>query len=143
MANHPASTPSAKASPALHISLWVVQILLAVAFGFAGLMKATAPIADLIEKMAWPGAMPEGVVRFIGISELSAALGLTLPSLTRIKPGLTPLAAAGLVVVMLLAAILHITRGELQSLPVNIGLGALAFFVAWGRWKKAPIAPRA
>lgn len=127
----------------LNISLWVVQVLLAVAFGFAGAIKATAPIADLIEKMAWPGAMPEGVVRFIGVSELAAALGLTLPSLTRIKPGLTPLAAAGLVVVMVLAAILHVTRGELGSLPANIGLAALAAFVAWGRWKMAPIAPRA
>jgi hypothetical protein len=134
---------STKATPALNISLWVVQLLLAVAFGFAGVMKSAAPIADLVEKMVWPGALPEGLVRFIGISELSAALGLTLPSLTRIKPGLTPLAAAGLVVVMALAAVFHITRGELGSLPVNIGLGALAMFVAWGRWKKAPIAPRA
>jgi len=123
--------------------LWVVQVLLAVAFGFAGVMKSTAPIADLVEKMVWPGALPEAVVRFIGLSELAAALGLTLPSLTRIKPALTPLAAAGLVVVMSLAAIFHITRGEISALPINIGLGALAMFVAWGRWKKAPIAPRA
>lgn len=130
-------------SPVLNISLWVVQVLLAVAFGFAGVMKSAAPIADLVEKMVWPGALPEGVVRLIGVSELAAALGLTLPSLTRIKPGLTPLAAAGLVVVMTLAAIFHVTRGEIGALPVNIGLGALAMFVAWGRWKKAPIAPRA
>ena len=123
--------------------MWVVQVLLAVAFGFAGVMKSTAPIADLVEKMVWPGALPEAVVRFIGLSELAAALGLTLPSLTRIKPALTPLAAAGLVVVMSLAAIFHITRGEISALPINIGLGALAMFVAWGRWKKAPIAPRA
>lgn len=136
-------TSSTKAAPALNISLWVVQVLLAVAFGFAGVMKSTAPIADLVEKMVWPGALPEGLVRFIGVSELSAALGLTLPSLTRIKPVLTPLAAAGLVVVMSLAAIFHVTRGELAALPINIGLGALAMFVAWGRWKKAPIAARA
>ena len=134
---------STKATPALSSSLWVVQVLLAVAFGFAGVMKSTAPIADLVEKMVWPGALPEAVVRFIGLSELAAALGLTLPSLTRIKPALTPLAAAGLVVVMSLAAIFHITRGEISALPINIGLGALAMFVAWGRWKKAPIAPRA
>jgi putative oxidoreductase len=137
------TSASSKASPVLNISLWIVQVLLAVAFGFAGVMKTTAPIADLIEKMIWPGAMPEALVRFIGASELSAALGLTLPSLTRIKPWLTPLAAAGLVVVMALAAIFHVTRGEMGSLPINVGLGSLAVFVAWGRWKKAPIAPRA
>ena len=127
----------------MRIALWIVQVLLALAFGFAGVMKSTAPIAELAEKMVWPGALPEPLVRFIGASELLAAIGLILPSATRIKPGLTPLAAAGLVVVMTLAVLFHISRGELHALPINGVLGGLAAFVAWGRWKRAPIAPRA
>jgi len=132
-----------KGSTGLNIGLWVAQVVLAVMFGFGGAMKATAPMPELVEQMGWPGALPEGLVRFIGVSELLGAIGLVLPSLTRIKPALTPLAAAGLVVVMVLAALFHIPRGELGALPFNIGLGAAAAFIAWGRWKAAPIAPRA
>jgi len=106
-------------------------------------MKSSAPIDQLAARMVWPGALPEPLVRFIGVSELAGALGLLLPSLTRIKPKLTPLAAAGLTVVMVLAVFFHISRGELNALPITLGLGALCAFVAWGRYKAAPIAPRA
>jgi hypothetical protein len=68
---------------------------------------------------------------------------LILPAATRIKPSLTPLAAIGLTTVMALASITHLVRGEVQMLPVTILLGGLAAFVAWGRSRKAPIAPRA
>ena len=129
-------------SRALHIVLWVAQVVLAVLFGMAGTMKATAPLAQLAQKMTWVAAVPAALVRFIGVSELAAALGLLLPSATRIRPVLTPLAAAGLVVIMVLAAGFHSSRGEAQVVPVNLVLGALAAFVAWGRGKKAPIAPR-
>ena len=129
-------------SKALHISLWVAQVLLAVLFGMAGTMKTTTPIAQLVAKMAWAGAVPEALVRFIGASELAAALGIILPSATRIRPVLTPLAAGGLVLIMVLAAAFHISRGEAQLVPVNLVLGALAAFVAWGRSKKAPISAR-
>jgi hypothetical protein len=67
---------------------------------------------------------------------------LLLPALTRIKPSLTALAGAGLATIMLLASLFHISRGEPQVLPVNLVFGGLAAFVAWGRWKKAPIAAR-
>ena len=126
----------------LSIALWSAQVLLAIAFGMAGLTKATTPLADLAAQMPWTTTMPGGLVRFIGFAELAGALGLLLPSLTRLKPVLTPLAAAGLAVVMVLASILHATRGELAILPVNVLLGAVAAFVAWGRFRKAPIAPR-
>jgi putative oxidoreductase len=80
------------------------------------------------------------MVRFIGACELAGAVGLILPAATRIRPMLTPLAASGLVVVMLLAMAFHISRGEAaQALPINLTLGALAAFVAWGRFRKAPI----
>ena len=130
-------------SKALGVSLWIAQGLLAAAFAMGGVMKATTPIAELTEKMAWPGAVPPELVRFIGVSELAAAVGLILPSVTRIRPVLTPLAAAGLVVVMVLAAGFHVMRGEMQALPINFVLGGLAAFVAWGRFRKAPIGSRA
>jgi putative oxidoreductase len=127
----------------LHIALWVAQVLLlGVAFIFAGFAKATQPLYALAERMLWVPAVPNGLVRFIGISEFLGGLGLILPSLTRIKPWLTPLAAAGLATIMVLAALFHISRGEAPFIAPNIFLGSLAVFVAWGRYKKAPIAER-
>jgi hypothetical protein len=140
-----ATTPLASAarpSKALHIGLWVAQVLLALAFTSAGAMKLTQPIAVLAAKMVWPGAIPEGLVRFIGLSELLGGLGMILPAATRIKPALTPLAGIGLTTIMILAAVFHLSRGEAPMMPVNLALGGLAGFVAWGRLKKAPIAPR-
>lgn len=134
------SSPSR--SKALHVTLWVTQGLLAVAFGMAGVMKTTMPIADLARQMGWPGVLPAGLVRFIGLSELAGAIGLILPAATRIRPSLTALAGLGLALVMVLAALFHISRGEVQALPINLTLGALAAFVAWGRFRKAPIAAR-
>ena len=69
-------------------------------------------------------------------------MGLVLPSLTRILPRLTPIAAKGLLIIMILAAGHHLMNGEAKFVPVNAVLGGLALFVAWGRWKKAPIPPR-
>ena len=81
-------------------------------------------------------------MRFIGAAELAGALGLLLPSLTRIQPRLTVLAALGLIVVMVLASAFHLSRGEGAMLPMNLALAAVAAFIAWGRSKAAPIAPR-
>lgn len=132
---------TAKPSKALNVSLWIVQVLLAAAFIMAGLMKSTTPIAELAAKMVWPGELP-GLVRFIGVSELLGGVGLLLPALTRIKPQLTALAGAALALVMVLAAGFHVMRGEWSALPINLVLGGLAAFVAWGRFRGAPIAPR-
>ena len=118
----------------MHILLWVVQVLLACAFGMAGVMKSTQPIDALVQGgMAWAAEMPVAMVRFIGISELLGALGLILPAATKIKPSLTPLAALGLLTIMILAMAFHLSRGEAQALPINMVLGGLAAFVAWGR----------
>ncbi len=134
--------PNAAPSPkAWSIGLWVPQVLLAVAFGLSGTMKLVTPLDQLVDKMPWVAQV--GVfVRFIGLSEVAGALGLILPGVTRIKPGLTALAALGLVVIMVLAAGLHASQGEWGVLPVNFVLGGLAAFVAWGRARKAPFAPR-
>jgi len=136
------ATRPAPNSKALNVGLWIVQVLLALAFGMAGTFKSTAPIAELAQKMPWVGQVPAALVRFIGVSELAAALGLILPSATRIKPVLTPLAGLGLVLVMVLAAGFHLSKGEVHALPINFVLGGLAAFVAWGRLRKAPISPR-
>ena len=102
-------------------------------------MKVSTPAAELA-KMS-PG-FPVAFLRFIGIAELAGAIGIILPALTRIAPVLTPLASSGFVIVMVSAAVLHLVRGEFGELVVVIVLGALASFVAWGRFKRAPIAGR-
>ena len=128
---------------AINVMLWIAQLLLAAAFGMAGVMKSTQSIPELTAAMGWPGDLPPVLVRFIGAAELAGALGLVLPSATRIRPLLTPLAAMGLVIVMLLAAVFHISRAEWSALPINAVLGGLSAFVAWGRLRKAPIFPHA
>jgi putative oxidoreductase len=123
----------------LRIALWSAQIALAIVFALAGAMKVSAPAAELV-KMT-PG-FPLVLLRFIGIAELAGAIGIILPALTRIAPVLTPLASSGFVIVMASAGILHLVRGQFGELAVVVVLGALAYFVAWGRFKRAPIAPR-
>ncbi len=129
-------------SRVLHYGLWVVQILLALMFLAAGVVKSTQPIADLAASMPWAGYSPPALVRFVGVSELLGGLGLVLPAATRIAPILTPLAALGLLVIMALAIPMHAMHGEAAGTPVNLVLGALAAFVAWGRAIKAPVRPR-
>lgn len=126
----------------LHIALWVAQVLLAIMFGMAGVMKMTTPVPELARTLGWPGDLPPPLVRFIGASELAGALGMLLPSLTRIRPELTPIAGLGLATVMVLAIVFHLSRGEISALGITVFLGGLAAFVAWGRLKKAPIHPR-
>jgi hypothetical protein len=132
-----------RAQRGLRAALWAVQILLGLLFAFAGVTKASTPISELAKMMAWVPAVPPALVRFIGVSEFLGGLGLVLPSLTRIQPRLTVWAALGLVLIQVLAFFFHLSRSELQALPINVILGALAAFVAWGRNTKAPIAARA
>lgn len=135
------ATHTANAPRALHLSLWVVQVLLAAVFLMAGGTKLTAPIDALETQMAWVAGGLGGAVRYIGFAEVLGAIGLLAPSALRIQPGLTPLAAAGLTALMLGATGTHLMRGEYAMAPVTIVLGGLAAFVAWGR-RRAPIAPR-
>ena len=123
----------------LRIALWSAQIALAIVFALAGWMKVSTPAAELA-RMA-PG-FPLALLRFIGIAELAGSIGIILPALTRIAPVLTPLASSGFVIVMASAAVLHLVRGQFGELAVVVVLGALAYFLAWGRFKRAPIARR-
>jgi len=92
--------------------------------------------------MVWPGDIAPVLVRLIGAAELAGAIDLVLPAATRIRPLLTPLAGAGLLTIMVPASVFHVFRGEYGALTVNFTLGALAAFVAWGRFRKAPVVPR-
>ncbi|HLT30595.1 MAG TPA: DoxX family protein [Myxococcaceae bacterium] len=133
---------SSSSSKGLRIALSIAQALLGVMFFMVGLMKTFQPLEAIGASLPWVLEYPAALTRFIGISELAAGVGLVLPGLLRIKPFLVPLAAAGLVVVMILAAGFHALRGEFGAIPMNLVLGGLAAFIAWGRHKKAPIASR-
>ena len=129
-------------SKALHITLWIAQVILAAMFLISGFMKVAQPIDQLSKMLPWAAQVPEALVRFIGVAEVLGAVGLILPSLFRIQPKLTPVAAVGLALVMLFAVAFHISRGETPVIGMNFVLIAIAAFIAWGLFKKAPIAPK-
>jgi uncharacterized membrane protein YphA (DoxX/SURF4 family) len=133
----PNTTPARPRKPITYV-LWTLQILLALLFLWAGGFKLVAPM----EKMAGPVAFPEWFLRFIGLAEFLGALGLILPSALRIRPILTPLAAAGLVIIMIGATAITFPMGFTFAL-VPLVTGILAAFVAYGRWRLAPIRSRA
>jgi putative oxidoreductase len=125
----------------MRIALWIVTALVVLPFGMAGFMKTFMPDARLLAQLPWIETTGLLATRVAGIAELLAAVAIAVGSLFRFKPQLVPLAALGLVVVMVLALGVHVYRGE-PPIP-NVILGGLAAFLAWGRWKKHPIEPRA
>ena len=137
-----ASRPQPRGHRGLHIALWVVQVLLALLFVGAGFAKMATPLPELAQSLPYTADLPAALVRFIGASEIAGALGLLLPSMLRVFPILTPLAGAGLSVVMALATLFHLSRGETSAIGITVLLAVLAGFVAWGRWVAASIAPR-
>jgi len=119
--------------------LWIIQVLLALLFLFAGGTKLVLPL-EVLTSMGSPNQIPLPglLVRFIGVCEVLGALGLILPGLLRIRPGLTPLAAAGLVIIMIGATVLTFAGdGFAMALPPLV-VGLLAAFIAYGRWRLAP-----
>lgn len=122
----------------MNITLWIVQILLALAFAMAGAMKVTQPIEKLANNMGFVQDFAPWTVRLIGVLELLGAIGLILPAITGIWPWLTPLAGGGLVLTMVGAMITHARRGEFPSIGVNLVLLLLALFVAFGRFVVVP-----
>jgi hypothetical protein len=130
-------------SKGLNVGLWIVQGLLTVMFAGTGIWKLTTPIVQLAEKMPWMGQVSPAFLYVTALADLLGGLGVLLPSLTRIKPGLTVLAALGCAALMASAIVFHVWRGEGANTPFNFVMAALALFVAWGRRSKAPIAARA
>jgi hypothetical protein len=115
-------------------ALWIVQGLLALLFLWAGGMKLILPL----EKLTGPVPLPGLFLRFIGVAEVLGATGLILPGLLRIRPGLTPLAASGLVIIMIGATVLTLAGGDVASALIPLVVGLLSAFVAYGRWRLAP-----
>jgi hypothetical protein len=116
------------------VALWIVQGLLAALFLFAGGAKLVLPL----DQMTGPVALPGWFLRFLGVAEVLGALGLVLPGLLRIRTGLTPLAAAGLVIIMIGATVVTLVGGMVGVALMNVVVGLLAAFVAYGRWRLAP-----
>jgi uncharacterized membrane protein YphA (DoxX/SURF4 family) len=118
----------------MNLVLWIVAGILALAFRAAGSMKALRPKGQLAANMGWVEDFSPAMVKTIGVLEILAAIGLILPAALDIAPIFVPLAALGLVLMMIGAIVVHARRSERQPLPINILLLLLAAFVAWGRF---------
>lgn len=115
-------------------ALWIVQVLLALLFLFAGGAKLVLPP----EALNGPVPIPVLFLRFIGVCEVLGALGLMLPGLLQMRRGLTPLAAAGLLIIMIGATVINLVGGGVAVALITLAVGLLAAFVAYGRWRLAP-----
>jgi len=124
----------------MNIALWIIQVLLALMFILAGGMKLVIS-PEVLQKMGSPNQvhLPGLLVQFVGVCELLGGLGLILPGLFRIKTGLTPLAALGLVLVMIGAVALTIAGDGVAAAVVPFVVCLLAAFVAYGRWRLSPL----
>ena len=135
------TTPRTSTGPkVLDAGLWSAQVALAAVFAWAAYLKLATPHAEYAQTAPWAALAPEALVTIVGILELAGALGVIAPAATRILPALTPLAAAGMALLMVPAIVIQVSLG-LSPMPAPV-FGALAAFVAWGRWRKAPIRPR-
>jgi uncharacterized membrane protein YphA (DoxX/SURF4 family) len=133
-----AASPVAASHRKLGASLWVVQGLLAATFLMAGVMKLVMPADQLTEQTDLSATF----LRFIGVCEALGGVGLILPALLKIRTGLTPLAASGLVIIMIGATVLTAAAGDPGPAIFPFAIGILAAVVAWGRWTQATITSR-
>ena len=118
----------------MHILLWVLQVLLAMLFMFSGVMKFVIPVEVMTKQIALPGLF----LHFIGVCEILGGIGLVLPGILRIRTGLTPLAAAALVVIMIGATAVNMKTGQRGAALTTVVIGLLLVFVAYTRWRMAP-----
>ena len=123
----------------MNVALWVLQVLLGALFLFSGVMKFVMSVEEMTKQMP---SMPGWFLHFIGVCEILGGLGLILPGLFRVRMGLTPLAAACLVIIMIGATVVSAVIGPpaMALLPLVVGL--LLAFVAYGRWRVAPLRER-
>ncbi len=131
----------------MNIALWIAQVLWGIFFSVTGLGKilcySPAVWNQTLHQVPWFSAVPQGLFVFIGVAEFLGGIGLIVPAMTGVKPKLTALAGFGLTLVMILAAVFHIVRGEYDLLPINLVLGGVTALIAYGRWFVRPIGPAA
>jgi len=119
----------------MNVALWIAAGVLAAVFAAAGIFKLANSRSRIIESgLGWAEGYSDGMVKLIGTAEVLGAIGLVVPALVDVAPVLVPVAAAGLIVVMVGAAITHARRGEVQMIVANVILLAVAAFVVWGRF---------
>ena len=123
----------------MNLLLWVLQVLLALAFLAHGWLLLFPP-ASIVEQMN--ATLPRWFQLSLGVAEVLAGVGLTLPGVTRIQPWLVSCAAAGIMIVMVCATMFHVARGEMNSAVITAVLLVVATFIAYMRWRVAPIRPR-
>lgn len=127
-----------KMAKTLNIALWIAQALLAILFIGTGMVKLVTSVATIARMWPWAGEYPN-LLRLTGVFDLLGGIGVVLPALTRIKPGLARWAALGCAALMVSAIAFHLSRGEGANTPFNFAMLALTLFVFWGRSTKAPI----
>ena len=120
----------------MNVVLWIIQVLLALLFLFAGVTKLILPVEEMTKQMAMPGMF----LRFLGVAEVLGGLGLILPGLFRIKTWLTPLAAIGLMIIVIGATVLTLKMGGGAMALTPLAAAILCAFVAYGRWRMSPLA---
>ena len=125
----------------MNILLWVLQIVFGVYFTAVGIMHFIVP-PGLPDMMAWMYDLPQWLHYLSGIAEILGGLGLILPALFRIQTRLVPLASAGLVLVMIGAALYHLLQAEYINIFLNLFIAAIMAFLAYGRWKLVPLSDR-
>jgi uncharacterized membrane protein len=125
----------------MNILLWVLQIVFGVYFTAVGIMHFIVP-PGLPDMMAWMYDLPVWLHYVSGIAEILGGLGLILPALFRIQTRLVPLASAGLVLVMIGAALYHLLQAEYINIFLNLFIAAIMAFLAYGRWKLVPLSDR-
>ena len=121
-------------------TLWVLQWLLAALFIFAGTMKFIMSVEEMTKQMQTP--LSGAFLHFIGVAEVLGGLGLILPGLLKIQTGLTSLAAAGLVIIMIGATVITAEMPPMAAALFPLMVGLLTGFVAYGRWRLAPLRSR-
>jgi len=123
----------------LHFSVWSAQIMLASFFAAMASLKLLLPVDRLVEVMAWTETLPLAFVRGLGVAELLGAIVVAAPAVTRTPQRIVGFAAVGFLTLMASAAVIHIARSELRMVALNLAIGALAAFVAWGRLMHEPL----
>ena len=122
----------------MNIILWIIQVLLALLFLFGGVTKLIMPVEEMVKQTAMPGPF----LRFIGVAEVLGGLGLILPGLFRIKTWLTPLAAIGLMIIVIGATVVTLKMGGGAMALMPLVTAILCAFVAYGRWRMSPLRGR-